>query len=457
MLIEFCVANFRSFHEEQVFSLIASKDAKHPDNVVKGKPFNLLKAAAVYGANASGKSNLIKAIRFMQWFVVHSATNMSLGDQIPLIPFRLTRKSVNQPSSFEATFFAHNVRFQYGFTATRQRVHEEWLIAFPHGRPQRWFHRRFNPRSKETAWSFKGPLKKDEKLLKEKTRDNGLVLSRGVELNIERLSPLHWWFLRRLRILDLSEPPTSNVSAKHYKEDPGFRNRVLDFVRHADLGIDDIRVVDGWPNLITETGSSDFLTSGTLSNTPISGSVADLSNSTAVVGSTSVSSGFRVPTFTVPLGPKVRTVHRLPSSDEEQEFDFETEESNGTQRFFALADTWLNALDLGMVLVIDELDCSIHPLLTRKLIEFFQSPAANKKGAQLVFATHDSTLLDSALFRRDQLWLVEKDQKMASRLVSLYDFDDRPRNNEALQRRYLAGRYGGVPVFGPTFEDIEYK
>jgi hypothetical protein len=363
------------------------------------------------------------------------------------MPFRLARKSLEQPSRFEASFFAHNVRFQYGFTATRERVHDEWLVAFPQGRPQRWFERRFSPRSKETGWSFKGPLKKDEKLLKEKTRDNGLVLSRGVELNIEPLSPLHWWFLKRLKVLDLSEPPTENLSAKQFKEDPAFRKRVLDLVRHADLGIDDIRMVDA--PLIFASGSG---------NTMLNFNTGGIASG-VITNSGAMSNYFdtNYSGYTLTQSPRVRTIHRLPGTGEDQEFDFETEESKGTQRFFALADTWLNALDLGMVLVIDELDCSMHPLLTRKLIELLQSPEANKKGAQLVFVTHDSSLLDLALFRRDQLWLVEKDNKMASRLVSFYDFEDMPRNNEALQRRYLAGRYGGVPVFGPTFEDIELK
>jgi hypothetical protein len=133
------------------------------------------------------------------------------------------------------------------------------------------------------------------------------------------------------------------------------------------------------------------------------------------------------------------------------------DESNGTRRFFAIAYPFLKAIDTGTPLIIDELECSIHPLLTRRLIELFQSPAANQKGAQLIFATHDTTLMDSQLFRRDQVWLVEKNSSGQSTLTSLYDFkpDHRPRSSEAFQRNYLAGRYGGVPSFGPIFEDLE--
>jgi AAA15 family ATPase/GTPase len=157
-----------------------------------------------------------------------------------------------------------------------------------------------------------------------------------------------------------------------------------------------------------------------------------------------------VPVYTI------RSIHRSPGG-EVVRFNFLEAESNGTQRFFALAGPWLDALDQGALLVIDELDCSMHPTLTWKLVELFQTRDANPNGAQLVFSTHDSTLMDLELFRRDQIWIVEKGRAGASRLSSLYDFEEKPRNNEALQQRYLAGRYGGVPVFGPTFEDLELK
>jgi AAA15 family ATPase/GTPase len=137
----------------------------------------------------------------------------------------------------------------------------------------------------------------------------------------------------------------------------------------------------------------------------------------------------------------------------------EQDESNGTQRFFALAGPFLDALDQGSVVVIDELDCSMHALLTRKLIELFQAATVNTRGAQLFFTTHDSNLMDPDLFRRDQIWLTEKDSRGASKLFSLYDFDtkERPRNTEAFERNYLAGRYGAIPRFGPIFEDLEIR
>ena len=150
--------------------------------------------------------------------------------------------------------------------------------------------------------------------------------------------------------------------------------------------------------------------------------------------------------------------HRLVDAEGYEQFDFEEDESKGTQRFFSIVGPFLDALEAGALVVADELDCSMHPLLTRKLLELFQSSHLENRGAQLLFTTHDSTLLDPELFRRDQIWLVEKRQG-ASEFFSLYDFntDARPRNTEAFQRNYLAGRYGGTPYFGATLEDLVIK
>ncbi|MCI0460156.1 MAG: AAA family ATPase [Gemmataceae bacterium] len=442
MLIEFRIGNFRSFDEPQTFSLVASSDTRHPDNCIPFGKLQLLKSAAVYGANASGKSNLIRAIDFMRRFVLYSATTMNVGDEIPVVPFQLHPDSRGKASFFEAAFVVGGVRYQYGFTATSKRVQDEWLIAYPKGRPQHLLERRFNTKTEQPTWAFRGELQKEGTLLKERTRDNGLVLSRGAELNVAPLTTVFLWFRQKMAVLDLSTSPTSLIdqTAMRLKDDATFRERVLRLIRHADLGISDLEV--------SEEQSRVF-----------SGSVpARLSGRYAVVlphWYPTMATG-AVNTAHVPTAPTIRSIHRS-ADGEAVPFDFLEAESNGTQRFFALAGPWLDALDQGALLVIDELDCSMHPSLTWKLVELFQTSDANPHGAQLVFSTHDSTLMDLELFRRDQIWIVEKDRAGASRLSSLYDFEEKPRNNEAVQQRYLAGRYGGVPVFGPTFEDLELK
>jgi AAA15 family ATPase/GTPase len=155
--------------------------------------------------------------------------------------------------------------------------------------------------------------------------------------------------------------------------------------------------------------------------------------------------------------PRLKTAHVDQGSGEPIEFSLLEEESNGTRRFFAIVGPIVVALDRGDLLVLDELDCSIHPLLTRKLIELFQSNEANPNGAQLIFATHDSTLMNASLLRRDQIWLCEKNSKEATDLFSLCDIERTPRKREALENNYLAGRYGGVPRFGPALEDYEVR
>jgi len=435
MLVEFKVANFKSFNEEQVFSLVASKDTTHPDNLINAGKFNLLKTAAIFGQNASGKSNFITAVRFVENFVGRSATKMNQGDPIPSVaPFRLTLESKAKPSCFQIKVLIGDALYDYGFSATRERVHGESLtVRLPGARgAQEWIDRDYDARTGETKWRFGGPLSGEEKLLREKTRDNGLALSRGAELNIKALSELFLWFRQRLYIYDLSSPPTvlMNVTAESMIDDGQFGTKLSDMIRDADFGIDRIKVEER--------------TRG----------VGDVASN--------IREGLSEQTLKMYLAEKafsINAIHHVIPSDSEEEFDFMAEESNGTKRFFALAGPILHALENGNLMAVDEIECSMHPLLVRKLIELFQSPKANVKGAQLIFATHDSTLMDQTLLRRDQIWLVEKNKNGASQLRSLYDFapDERPRNTEAFQRNYLAGRYGGVPNFGPALEDFELK
>lgn len=433
MLVEFRVANFRSFREEQVFSLVASKDDKVPGNLINTPRFNLLKSAAIYGANASGKSNLVKALRFFGWFVQVSATRMNQGDPIEGIsPFRLDVASRTQPAVFEITVLIDESLYRYGFSATQERVHDEWLVVVPPGgrRQQGWFEREFNPETGRTDWSFRGPLKKDQDLLKERTRDNGLVLSRGAELNVTPLADLFLSLKNALRIFDSSAHTEGvfHTAMCLLRDTPDLADRIPRMMRHADLSIEDLRVSE------EPSRPSDIFGPTTRE---------------VELAFQSFASGM--------LRLRLKTFHHMADSELLEEFDLLKDESQGTIQFFSLAVPLVQAIDSGATVFVDEIDCSMHPLLTRKLIELFQSPDVNTSGAQLVFTTHDSSLMDLDLFRRDQIWLAEKNSASATELTSLYDFEERPRNTEAVERNYLAGRYGGVPRFGATFEDLTLK
>ncbi len=434
MLIDFKIKNFRSIKEEQTLSLVAGatgKDQTRPDSLVEWEGFKLAKTAALFGANASGKSNIVRAFRFMKSFVSRSATRMNLGDRIrEAIPFRLDIESPGMPSSLEITLLLNGTQYVYGFSATAERVLDESLRVRPAGgRMTTWLSRHVTPHGQD--WQISGPLRKDETLLRDKTRDNGLALSRGAELNISDLSELFLWFRKDFLVYDLSVPPMvlAEGTAVRVGEDKNFRARVLQLLRDADLGISSIEVSEEPALVIPKDAPEDLR--------KVLNAFKDMAGDDDIK---------RHP---------VTTYHRVAGADRPVAFRLAEDESNGTQRFFALAGPILDALDRGQLLVLDEFECSMHPLLSRKLVELFQSASANKKGAQLVFATHDTSLMSQKLMRRDQIWFTDKSQAGATELFSLYDFTDRPRAASAFERNYFAGRFGAVPRFGRSLEDLE--
>jgi len=441
MLIEFTVENYRSFADARTFSLVATKDASHPTHVFEHGSLRLLKAAAIYGPNASGKSNLVKAITFMDDFVGTSATRMNLGDPIRGIePFRLDQEWRKKPCSFQVRLLINDTEYLYGFSACQDRVHDEWLeVKRDGGRVTKPLSRRLDRETGKMEWALHGELKEQATFVIDKTRDNGLFLSRAAEMNVSFVKELFLWFRHRLWHYDLSVPPflLMHETARRVTEDTSFRARVERLLHDADLGIGRISIKTH--------------------DTPIDvskGTRALAEALTRFLGTVTAKAGV---VDGVSSKYEVQTLHPIPGSDESEEFSLDQDESNGTQRFFALIGPVLDALDNGHLLVLDELDCSMHPLLTQKLVQLFQDPDANPKGAQLAFATHDSSLMTPSLFRRDQIWLTEKNRKGATELFSLCEIEPekRPRKEEAFERNYLLGRYGGVPNFGPALEDLD--
>ncbi len=409
--IEFRVTNFRSLRDEQVLSLVAAKEAALQEtNTVasglKAAPV-LVRSAVIYGPNAAGKSNLIKALQYMRHVIRVSAQR---DPHRPFAqPFRLDTATLSQPSEFEATFVLDGVRYQYGFALTEKRITSEYLLVYKTSRPQQWFRRTFEPTTNKDVYAFGAGLKGDKGAWERMTRTNALFLSVAVLLNSEQLRPVYDWFVDKLVFMnDLEDPgPLRSLTMlQHLSDKPS----VLDFLTSSGISVADIEV-------ISKKARSHSL--------ELAAERDNLKREEKEVEQ-----------------PKAMFHHHTDRGSAVFEAD---DESTGTQKMLLLAGHILTVLAKGLTLVADELNNSLHPLLVRRLVKMFHDPESNPRGAQLIFATHDTSLLSPSLFRRDQVWFIDTDDAQASTLYPLSDFI--PRDGEALDRSYLIGRFGAVPFF----------
>lgn len=416
MLIEFSVENFLSFREPARLSLVKGHgnelDSTNTiDHSVPSTP-SLLRSAAIFGPNAAGKSNLIKAMRFTRSLVLKSTTELQSGDLLAVTPFLLDEDSASNPSVFEIDFTNDNVRYQYGFAVTRERITEEWLFAFPKGRPQRWIDRKYDAINKEYVWGKMDKLVGKKQLWQDTTRQNALFLSTAIQLNNQQLQPVFSWFSETFHVLGVGRLISDYSKEMCEKEE--MKAKIMKFLRTADVGIDDIDL---------EKKEFDI---GLLPN--------------------AMPQQLKIPFEEDFKGEKlvnVKTTH-VDNKNNKVVFDLD-DESDGTQRIFALSGPLLDTLKRNHVLVVDELHEHLHPLIMKFLISLFHS---NNTGyAQLIFTTHDTSALDSNTLRRDQVWFCEKSSSQATELFPLTDF--RPRKKvENMEKRYLSGRYGALPYVG---------
>jgi len=351
MLIEFNVQNFRSIKEEVTLSLVASPDKSLDNNLIKTDLLrdNLLRSAVIYGANASGKSNVFLAFNFLNSFVMQSHT-FQKGTKINYFPFKLDKKYLSKPSKFEVVFIKNNIKYIYGVSFIGERIIDEYLYYYPEGRKALIFERK--------------------------------------ETNNYRFT----------------------IDRKEQKF-------ILKALIEADLGINDLFAsikeisIDEIPIQIREQ---------------LKAMMPDAKGNFEKID--------------------IRIIHKVLDeigNENRVEFDFE-EESEGTKRLFSLIGIWIDSLNNGRVLVVDELDTKLHHLLNVFLIKLFNDPTQNKNNAQLIFTTHNTNLLDLNIFRRDQIWFTEKNpRKGTTDLYSLIEFS--PRKDKNIQKGYLAGRYGAIP------------
>lgn len=412
MLIEFRVSNFRSLRDEQVLSLVASKDkslaSTHTVPTGVGAAPALLRSTAIYGPNAGGKSNLIKALQYMRGVVVESAT-IAPNQPFSVQPFRLDAAFAGMPTEFEVTFLIDGVRYQYGFAMNAERILSEHLLVYKAFKPQHWFTRRHDPATGRDVYDFGPALKGQKSVWESATRPNALFLSMAVQLNSEQLAPVFDWFARQLVVFNEHAMLNPRVTLQMLR-DPAAKRSICAFLNAADISIADIDVVTR--KVLGQTVRFD----PDASKTEVRAEDLDQDE-------------LRF-THTTSKGAAVFGI---------------TEESSGTRNLLFMIGPILDIVRNGLTLVVDELDTSLHTLLVRRIIQLFHDTDLNRRGAQLVFTTHDTSLLDAHdLFRRDQVWFVEKDRDQASRLYSLTEFS--PRKGEALERGYLMGRYGGLPL-----------
>lgn len=421
MLIEFSTTNFRSYRERQTLSMVRGKlkdDDTHSFPFPDKANMALLRSAAIYGANASGKSNLIRALDTMQQVVVESA-GWQRGKELPMEPYLLSTQAAQEPCEFEVSFYVSGVRFQYGFSATSERVMEEWLYAYPSGRAQSWIERAWDEGSQSYQWGRMEALKGQKKLWKDSTRDNALLLSTAVQLNCEQLQPVFDWFENTLKIVGINgfNPGFSIKSCEKGER----KKEIVNFLKSADLNITDIKVK---PKKISANDLPEDMPDD------MKQSILQQSEAKAFVDIQIIHEGENGASVALPL----------------------QNESDGTRKLFAYAGPWLDVLKEGSVLFIDELHDNLHPLIVRMLVGLFHNRQTNPKNAQLMFTTHETSILSQEVFRRDQVWFASQEGAQGTHLTPLSDFKVR-KGAEDIERYYLDGRYGAVPYLPNFYAD----
>lgn len=423
MFVEFSVGNYRSFKDPVTFSMVAAENIVAKDkNIDDSNVFaidenlKLLKSAAIYGANASGKSNLAQALSFMKWFMVNSSKETQSTDEIGVEPFRLSTTTENQPSYFELVFIMEDHRYRYGFEATRKQVISEWLFYVPNKKETNLF--------KREGKEIKFLKKYDADGIQKRTRTNALFLSVCAQFNVRIAEKILDWVTDDLNIM-------SGLHDRAYLEytiDCWMNNNkkgdILKFIKQLDLGIDEIQVrredftIDSLPDEMPVELKQFILTTGGLQGKGTS--------------------------------TLISTTHK--KFDENgnyksvENFNLSEHESEGTRKVFALAGPIVTALKEGEILVVDEFDDRLHPLMSRAIVELFNSCDTNSNNAQLIFMTHDTNLLSNKLFRRDQIWFTEKDRYGATDLYSLAEY--RMSNDASFESDYIQGKYGAIPYIG---------
>lgn len=418
MLLSFRAENARSFRDSTELSLVASvlaeQDVVRNIQVGGGKSVGVLPVAAIYGANASGKSNVLRALTDMRAAVLNSFRSWTPGGGTERWPFALDGASTETPTRFEIDLVLAGVRHEYGFALDSDSVIEEWAIRYPRGRAAMIFRRVGG----EVKWGPSVAVAKS-RAVSDLLRANALILSTAAAADHPDLIDLYQWFRRNLMIADSMNRDSRQIFSARMVADPGSKEKVTALLRAADLGLADVREIEAPAEVRDRLQRVVRILRGD--------DESELPTDVEALAFSALEFVHQGDGVTATFSP--------------------ADESDGTLVWLGLVGPVIDALERGLVLLVDELDTSLHPDLAARIVRLFQDPGTNPRRAQLVFNTHDASLLDdldgARLLGRDQVWFAEK-RGGASVLYPLLDFG--PRKGEAVSRRYLGGRYGGRPI-----------
>jgi hypothetical protein len=416
MLIGFSVRNFRSFAEEQSFSFSTSSDSMHaathclPTGMKSVR--RLSRSAVIFGPNGSGKTNLINAFAMMRDLVLHSTLLSDTEFAARHTPFRLGSSARTQ-TEFEIDLLLDKVRYRYGFSYDDKGIRAERLLVYCTGKSQRWFERSWDEATGRETWApfsqnFSGP----RAMWRDATRSNALFLTTAAQLNAEQLKPLFGWFEHGMELVYASEPPNLTRMAVSL-QDAAFKRRMVEFLRAADIRVNDVRVRD--PEAAPAEAPAPWKSVERRAGGAANRSAVEFSHA------------------------RDGALVWLQAMDE----------SAGTQRLASLFGPLLSAIENGKLLLVDEFDLSLHPLVARYLMQLINDPKISDRGAQLLLTSHNTTLMDVNVLRRDEIWLMALGENEASRLTPVWRSALPPRKHELIGKGYLRGRYGAIPDIRP--------
>ena len=425
MLIEFKFTNYRSFRDETVLSMEAIGLGTYKSCLIPFRNKRLLPAAAIYGKNGGGKSNVIRAFWLAVQFIRNAQRTQHENAPIPVQPFLLNDTSRDEPTSFEFIYTIADVKYVYGFSATKKEIFKEYLYYAPKGQLSMVFER-----DHQNFMFRDNSEKKRRQLISEAVGPNQLYFAIACTMNESACQKSMSWFRENIFFSrDYTDIPSQLIE---YSEKPDMLAAIKKYAENADVGIQDMNFEFRNEEIKDASNTGDIPSGIVAALTQFAKALSDISNTSEIklqrseVNATSYHKG-------------------LKSDGSEALFELQiADESDGTRKLMALAPAIERALECGGLLLVDELEKEMHPLMVEMIVSKFQSQSSNPNHAQIIFTTHDTELLNMNLLRKDQLYFADKSKKDgASELYSISELQTP--TNENIRKGYLLGKYGGTP------------